>query len=149
MRAWLSALLKLLRQALAQTGWRQHQEGEGTQIGQVHGNVTIYQQAAPISAATPDHAPQSAPHAARPTPQPRVRDVLDLLDELRACEEKRLAVLDWMQQNLGTAMVKDLDEGQLRRAYGYALAARDDFLQERERAAQLARAYRDRRRRRS
>lgn len=104
MRTQLDALMALLRRVMAHVGWRLDQSGSGTQIGQVRGNVYVYQQPAP------EPPPQPAPPA-----QPTVPDVMALLDALDAYEGKRRRVLEWAAANVGTGYVKGMSELGLRR----------------------------------
>ena len=59
MRTQLDALMALLRRVMARVGWRLDQSGSGTQIGQVRGNVYVYQQPAPEP--PPPPAPPAPP----------------------------------------------------------------------------------------
>ena len=133
MRTQLDALMALLRRVMARVGWRLDQSGSGTQIGQVRGNVYVYQQPAP------EPPPQPAPPA-----QPTVPDVLALLDALDAYAGKRQRVLEWAAANVGTGYVKGMSELGLRRTYGYALATLENCRAEEDRRARLNDSYRKR-----
>ena len=129
----LDALMALLRRVMARVGWRLDQSGSGTQIGQVSGNVYVYQQPAP------EPPPQPAPPA-----QPTVPDVMALLDALDAYEGKRRRVLEWAAAKVGTGYVKGMSELGLRRTYGYALATLENCRAEEDRRARLNDSYRKR-----
>ncbi|MFV0678986.1 hypothetical protein [Ottowia sp.] len=93
-------LLALIGPLMRRLGWRFKQSGNGTQIGQVGGGVTI------------NHYHPSAHHDA-------ASDVLALLDALEPYG-KREAMLDWMEGKFGTRWVVKLDDVALRRIWGYA-----------------------------
>ena len=102
----LIALLGAVNGLLARLGWRMRQEGSGTQVGRVGGNVTI------------NHF-HAQPGRTAQQQQPTAADVLALLDALEPYG-KRGALLEFMATEFGTRRVVELDALALRRTWGYA-----------------------------
>ena len=138
MRVQMGALSTLLQQMLTRLGLRMDQSGAGTQIGQVQGNVYVYN-------APPEPEPEFDAQKQPAPAQPKVSDVMALLDALDAYEGKRSKVLKWAGANIGTKLVKQMNEQGLRRIYGYALTTLDNCRNEEKRLQRLSDDYRKRR----
>lgn len=83
--------------------------GGAVQVGHAGGNVTVI-----------NHYYAAQPEVRRDAVQRRaVREALALMDQLR----NRIAVLDWMEQQLGSRMVKDLPVYKINRLQRYVRGA--------------------------
>lgn len=96
---------QFLRELVRALWPKQHNKGEGTvQAGRIDGNVTVINN-------HHRHLPARAPVAFSPDHAA----VLDLMKKL----ENRIAVLEFMQREFGTKMVKELQPNELYRLRRY------------------------------